>query len=169
MNSLEVARELIGSSGLEESLSLFKTAGHGGTAPPEELLKWVLAMSACNLSRTLKLEHIQAQVQEEDRQDILDDYIVESLRRQDLQVFRDGAELMEKCQDILKAAEELESFWYGTPQDPGNPGPRYFCVKAVLEHLGAEDQLDLRDALFEFMYVQHSHFLAHFRRPRPQA
>lgn len=164
VNSLETARRLIQSSNLEESLALFGEAGKSGTAPSGELLKWVLAMSGCNLSRTMKLEHIAAQLTEDDRQDILDDYIMESLRHQNLQKFKDGAELMEKCQEILKAADELEAFWYGNPRDPNNPGPRYYCVKAVLEHLGAEGQFDLHDALFEFMYGQYRHFLGHFRQ-----
>ncbi len=164
VNSLETARKLIQASNLEESLAVFGETRQNGTVPPEKLLKWVLAMSGCNLSRTMKLEHVAAQLTEEDRQDILDDYVMESLRHQNLQKFRDGAELMEKCEEILKAADELEAFWYGNPKDPNNPGPRYYCVKAVLEHLGAEGQFDLHDALFEFMYDQYRHFLGYFRQ-----
>jgi hypothetical protein len=159
---LETARQLIQFSNLAESLAFFEETGKAGTAPPGERLKWVLAMSACNLNRTLKLEHIAARLSEDDRQDILDDYVMESLRHQNLQKFKDGAERMEKCGEILKAADELESFWYGA-QDPNNPGPRYYCVKAVLEHLGSQGQFDLHDALFEFMYGQYRHFLLHFR------
>jgi hypothetical protein len=161
--SLETARQLILSSNLGESLDLFGPRDPGVTRGLPELLKWVLAMSACNLDRTMKLEGIAARMTEEERQDILDDYVMESLRRQKLQAFKDGGELMEKCQEVLEAAEQLGSFWYGTPQDPHNPGPRYYCVKAVLEHLGAQGRLNLHDALFEFMYVQYHHFLRHFQ------
>lgn len=161
--SLERAKKLIQAGSLEEHLDFFKKKGGSIKAPPSEILKWVLAMSACNLVRTMKVEFIAAKIPAEDQQDVIDDYVVESLRRQKLVKVKDGAEQMEMCQNILKATGELETFWLKGDDDPNSPGPRYYCVKEVLRRLGDEKNFDLHDALFEFMYLQYKQFLDYFR------
>ncbi|HJT24069.1 MAG TPA: hypothetical protein VJ873_05800, partial [bacterium] len=82
---------------------------------------------------------------------------------------QDGADLMEKCQEILSVAEGLQVFWDG-PEESKGPGPRYFCVKEVLSRLGDASNYDLRDAFFEFTYLQHKYFIDFFRellKPKP--
>ena len=161
--SLERAKKLIQVTSLEENLAFFKAKQSAIKVPAREVLKWVLAMSACNLVRTMKVEFVAAKIPAEDQQDVIDDYVVESLRRQKLLKLKDGAEQMEMCQEILKATVELENFWLKGDDDPNSPGPRYYCVKEVLRRLGDEKNFDLHDALFEFMYLQYKHFLDYFR------
>ncbi len=161
-DSLDIARKLVQNTGLKESLDLLKEKNHASKVEPGELLGQVLGLSACNLVRTMKEDFISREIQGEDQQDIIDDYVVESLRRQGLVPLRDGAELMDRCQEILSVAEGLQAFWNDTP-DPKAPGPRYFCVKEVLSRLGDPLNYDLRDAFFEFTYLQHKHFIDFFR------
>lgn len=160
--SLKIAKKLIQNTGLNESLAILKEKYRLRDAEPEEILKLVLALSACNLMRTMKSEFITREIPEEDQQDIVDDYVVESLRRQVLLELRDGVERMEKCEAILGIARELQAFWNNT-DDPKGPGPRYYCVKEVLRRLNDVTNYDLHDALFEFMYLQHKHYIDFFR------
>lgn len=160
--SLEVAKKLVQTTGLGESLDLLKEKNHSAGVEPKELLKQVLGLSAINLIRTMEVDFIAGEIVGEDRQDIIDDYVVESLRRQRLVTLKDGADLMEKCQEILAVAEGLQMFWDGTEEAKG-PGPRYFCVKEVLSRLGDASNYDLRDAFFEFTYLQHKYFIDFFR------
>jgi hypothetical protein len=160
--SLEIAKKLIQTTGLEDSLAILKDKYHASALGPEELLKLVLALSTCNLVRTMKSEFIALEITDEDQQDIIDDYVVESLRRQTLVELKDGADRMEKCQSILDVARELQAFW-NNADDPKGPGPRYYCVKEVLRRLGDSMNYDLHDSLFEFMYLQHKHYIDFFR------
>jgi hypothetical protein len=168
--SLEIAKKLIQNTGLEASLAILREKYHIRDVGPEEMLKLVLALSTCNLVRTMKSEFIAQEIPEEDQQDIIDDYVVESLRRQVLLELKDGADKMEKCEAVLGVAKELQAFWNNT-DDPKGPGPRYYCVKEVLRRLGDTMNYDLHDALFEFMYLQHKHYIDFFREflktPRP--
>lgn len=160
--SLEIARKLVQSTGLGESLDLLKEKNHSAGVEPGELLKQILGLSTCNLIRTMQADFIANEIVGEDRQDIIDDYVVESLRRQTLLALKDGAERMEKCQEILAVTEDLQVFWDGSEEAKG-PGPRYFCVKEVLSRLGDASNYDLRDAFFEFTYLQHKYFIDFFR------
>src|SRR5271156_283932 len=94
--SLEIAKRLIQNTGLEASLAILKEKYRASGVSPEEMLKLVLALSTCNLVRTMKSEFIAQEIAEEDQQDIIDDYVVESLRRQVLVELKDGADKMEK-------------------------------------------------------------------------
>lgn len=161
-DSLEIAKKLVQNTGLGESLDLLKEKNHTAKVEAGELLKQVLGLSACNLVRTMKADFVSQELMGEDQQDIIDDYVAESLRRQNLVKLRDGADLMDRCQEILAVAEGLQVFWDNT-EDPKGPGPRYFCVKEVLSRLGDDLNYDLRDAFFEFMYLQHKHFIDFFR------
>jgi hypothetical protein len=161
-DSLQIAKKLIQSTGLAESLALLKEKNHAGAVERRELLKQVLALSTCNLVQTMKEGFILNEIVGEDQQDIIDDYVVESLRRQDLVLTADGAERMELCQEVESLSWKLQDFWKNE-EDYKGPGPRYFCVKEVLTNLGDEKNFDLHDALFEFMYTQHLHFINFFK------
>jgi hypothetical protein len=160
--SLEIAKKLIQTSGLGESLEIMKQKNFSAGVDPQELLKQVLGLSACNLMRTMKEDFVSIEIMGEDRQDVIDDYVAESLRHQNLVKLKDGADLMDRCQEILAVAESLQSFWDNT-EDPKGPGPRYFCVKEVLSRLGDSMNYELRDAFFEFTYLQHKYFIDFFR------
>ena len=160
--SLKIAKNLIQNTGLEASLAILKEKYHVRDVSPEKMLKLVLALSTCNLVRTMKSDFIAQEISEEDQQDIIDDYVVESLRRQVLLELKDGADKMEKCEAVLEVARELQAFWNNT-DDPKGPGPRYYCVKEVLRRLDDTMNYDLHDALFEFMYLQHKHYIDFFR------
>lgn len=159
--SLKIAKNLIRVTGIQETLKLFREKNISNVGM-EELLIQVLALNACNLIQTMKEDFVNKEVDSEDQQDITDDYTVENLRMLSLINVKDGADLMEKCQDILGIAEKLRVYWT-SEDDPKGPGPRYYCVKDVLRRLGNEKNVELHDALFEFMYTQHKHFIHYFR------
>jgi|SRR5581483_5664893 len=161
-DSLEIARKLIHKTGLDESLAIFEGKNQSKEISPNDMLNWVLALSTCNLLQTMKVDFVGRELDPDDLQDIVDDYVVESLRRQNLLKLRDGAELMEKCEGILSSVGELEAHW-ASGEDPKGPGPRYYCVKDVLKRLGNTLNYDLHDALFEFMYLQHKYYIDFFR------
>ncbi|SRR5579871_1582411 len=161
--SLDIARKLVQSTSLGESLDLLKEKNHSAGVEPGELLGQILGLSTVNLIRTMQVDFIAGEIVGEDRQDIIDDYVVESLRRQTLLALKDGAERMEKCQEILSVAEGLQVFWAEGTEEAKGPGPRYFCVKEVLSRLGDASNYDLRDAFFEFTYLQHKYFIDFFR------
>src|SRR5215472_13567784 len=99
--SLELAKKLVQTTGLGESLDLLKEKIHSGGVDPRQHLKQVLGLSTINLIRTMDVDFITKEIMGEDRQDIIDDYVVESLRRQRLVALGDGAQRMEMCQEIL--------------------------------------------------------------------
>lgn len=158
--SLKIANNLIQVTHMKESLEIFisKDVSTTGYA---ELLKLVLALNTCNLVQTMKEEFIDKEIGAEDRQDIADDYVYESLQIQEWIKFADGAEHMDKCLAILDISENLGAHWV-TNEDSMSPGPRYNCVKDVLRRLGNEKNHALQDAFFEFMYTQHGEFIKYF-------
>lgn len=160
-DSLRIAKDLIEKTGLQDSLILLKSVKRAQVVPPAELLKLLVALSACNLVQTMQEENIEKNLMPEDQLDVVDDYVVETLRRQGIMVLEDGAQIMEKCVEILYIVGELEIFWRND-DDPKGPGPRYYCVKEVLRRLGNEENFPLRDSLFEFMYLQHKYFIDYF-------
>ncbi len=159
--SLVMAKKLIQKTGLEESLVILNQQTPKNILP-DELLKWTLAMSACNLTQTMLEDFVAQEIVEEDRQDIIDDYVVESLRHQTIVPILDGADRMEKCQEILARAAGLQVFWENNGENP-SPRPRYFCAKEVLIQLGNPLSDSLHDSLYEFMYLQHKYFIDFFR------
>ncbi len=161
--SLKIAKNLIKITGMKECLLLFKEKNIVNVEK-EDLLKQLLGLNTCNLMQTMKVYFADKSLDEDDRLDIIDDYVVENLRLQDWITIQDGAERMEKCQEILGIAEMLQLYWKDEKEkEAQGPGPRYYCVKDVLRHLGNEQNKELHDALFEFVYVQHKQFIYYFR------
>src|SRR3974390_3233934 len=68
--SLEIARKLVQSTGLGESLDLLKEKNYTAGIEPRELLKQILGLSTCNLVRTMQVDFIAEEIVGEDRQDI---------------------------------------------------------------------------------------------------
>ena len=159
--SLKIAKNLIRVTGVHQTLSLFYQKNLSNVAA-EEALKLILGLNVCNLMQTMREDFINSQIDPEDRQDIVDDYVVENIRQLKEIVARDGAERMDKCTEIMEISEKLRAHWMGE-EDHSGPGPRYYAVKDILRRLGNEQNHDLHDALFEFMYTQHRHFIHYFK------
>jgi hypothetical protein len=159
--SLDIARQIIKNTGLDENLGILKQKRHAVPVPPKEILKMVMALSACNLVQTMKAEFITNKLSQETRDDITKDYIMESFRNQDL--FRLEKGEMEGLRlGVMEVVEKLQGFW-GEAEDLSGPGPRYYCVKEVLSGLGGGQNYELHDALFELMYLQYRHYLKYFK------
>jgi hypothetical protein len=162
LNSLDIARQIIKNTGLDENLGILKQKRHAVPMAPKEIVKRVLALSTCNLVQTMKADFIVREFPEEKRDAITRDYILESLRNQDLFKLAGKDEAEEIRQGVMGIVAELERFWGGTDPQGSGPGPRYYCVKEVLTRLGGQQNYDLHDALFELMYLQYRHYLKYF-------
>lgn len=160
--SLKIAKNLIQVTGVQDTFRLIQSKNLSTVGGPE-LLKQVLALNGCNLFQTMKEGFIDKQIDPEDRQDIVDDYIVENLRLQKTIPYQDGAELMDLCMAVQELAEKYELHWVVEREEAGGPGPRYYCVKELLRRLGNEKNYELHDSLFEFIYLQHKHFIHYFK------
>lgn len=163
-DSLEIARQIIANTGLDENLGILKQKKHKGAVPPQEHLKLVMALSTCNLVQTMKAEFMAGAFTPEKAEALVKDYVLESLKKQDL--LRLGAKEAEALRlEVMEVVAELQGFW-NEEEDPqgSGPGPRYYCVKEILKRLGGgEPDHNLHDALFELMYLQHKHYLKFFR------
>jgi hypothetical protein len=158
--SQKISRNLIRATGLKSSLAVFQENNIYNIGPGE-VLKLLLAMDACNLSQTMKEEFIAKDIQAEDAQDILDDYLMENLRDQTVIPCRDGGERMDLCLGILDQAAKFQEYW--SKDEFKDPGPRFYCVKELLRRLGSEANTPIHDSLFEFVYEQHNRFNRYFR------
>src|SRR5689334_8112603 len=90
-DSLEIARQIIKNTGLDENLGIIKQKNHAYTVDPVELLKLVMALSATNLVQTMKADFVVRDLPEEIRSQVVWDYISESFRKQDLLKLRGKA------------------------------------------------------------------------------
>ena len=160
--SLKIAKNLIQVTGVQETFRLIQEKNLTTVGAPE-LLKQILALNGCNLFQTMREGFIDQQIDPEDRQDIVDDYIVETLRLQKAIPYKDGAELMDLCLEVQALAEKYKVHWMEEREEANGPGPRYYCVKDLLRRLGNEKNYELHDALFEFVYLQHKHFIHYFK------
>ena len=160
--SLKIAKNLIKVTGVQETFQLIQNKNLTTVGAPE-LLEQILALNACNLFQTMKEEFIDRQIDPEDRQDIVDDYIVENLRLQRAIPYQDGGHLMDLCLKVQALSEKYKVHWLEDQEESGGPGPRYYCVKDLLRRLGNEKNYELHDALFEFVYLQHKHFIHYFK------
>lgn len=159
--SLKFALQLIQVTRVQESMALIQEKNLSQVAP-EILFELTLALNVCNLSQTMNEEFIKKEVDSEDREDIVDDYVVQNLRFQNWIAIRDGAERMERCQKILVIAEKLGENW-SKKDEPGGPGPRFYCVKDLLRRLGNEKNLVLQNELLNFVNLYHKHFQHFFK------
>jgi hypothetical protein len=159
--SLKFALQLIQVTRVQESMALIQEKNLSQVAP-EILFELTLALNVCNLAQTMNEEFVKKEVDPEDREDIADDYVVQNLRFQNWITIRDGAERMERCQKILNIAEKLGENW-AKKDEPGGPGPRFYCVKDVLRRLGNEKNLVLQNELLNFVNLYHKHFQHFFK------
>ncbi len=159
--SLKMARSLIRVTGTREALALFLDKNLS-TVDSQDLFIQLLALNACNLLQTLKEGFISDEINLEDGQDIVDDYVIETLRRQDWVKSRDGGELMDRCQEILGIAEKFQSNWEEGAEKPVLE-PLYLSVMDVLRKFGSEGYFELQDSLYQFVNQQHQYFTHYFR------
>ncbi len=162
-NSLEIARGIIKNTGLDENLGILKRKKQPISIESKEFLKLVMSLCACNLVQTMKADFIAEEINGQNSDDIIKDYILESFRTQDL-VKLNKSEAEEKRLAVMAIVRELEGFW-DEKEDPhgSGPGPRYYCVKEILKRMGVQPNYDLHDALFELMYLQYKHYIKFFR------
>ncbi len=158
--SLKIAKNLIKVTGVQEGFHLFLKKNLS-TINQQELYVRMLALNATNLLQTMKEEFISKEIDSEDGQDIVDDYVVENLRHQEWVPIKDGADLMEKCQNVEEIAQKFRIHWMGD-QEQNGPEPRYYCVMDILRRFGNERNHDLQDSLYEFITLQHKHFTHYF-------
>jgi hypothetical protein len=158
--SLKIAKNLIKVTGVKDGLKLFLSMNLSNVNKTELYIQ-MLALNATNLLQTMKEDFISKEIDSEDSQDIVDDYVIENLRHQEFIPIRDGAELMDKCQEIEGYAQKFRIHWLGEGEQTG-PEPRYFCVMDVLRKLGNEKNHFLQDTLFDFVTLQHQHFTHYF-------
>jgi hypothetical protein len=161
--SLEIAQRIIKNTGLDENLGIIKQKKHVGAVESTEFLKLIMALSTCNLVQTMKADFIVEAFPPEALADITRDYILESLRKQDVvRLSKDGMEEMRPS--IMGIVGELQGFWKEEEDPQGSgPGPRYYCVKEILGRIGGQTNYVLHDALFELMYLQHRHYIKCFQ------
>lgn len=159
--SLKIAKSLVKVTDVHAGLSLFLNQAPS-TVSKQLLFIQMLALNATNLLQTMKENFINREIDSEDSQDIVDDYVVENLRNQEWIPLHDGAELMEKCQEIEEIAQSLRIHWL-SDREQGGPEPRYYCVMDVLRRLNNENNGDLQDALYEFINHQHGRFTRYFQ------
>lgn len=159
--SLKIAKYLIQVTGVQKTFTLFYKKNLSNITA-EDAFKIILALNATNLIQTMKEDFISREIDQEDSQDIVEDYITENLRQSGLTKVLDGAELMERCIEITGISEKLRVHWMGE-EDQHGPDPYYYCVMDVLRRLGNEGNHELQDTLFEFMNFQHKHFTHYFK------
>ena len=154
--SLKIARDLIRTTGIGEYWGplLEKSKWHGGKG---KLLTEILGLNACNLAQTMKETSVDKEIDAEDRQDLLDDYIMENLRLQNWVALRDGSERMGKWQEILVVWERLRPHFNRTREAQGFK-PRLEAVRDVMRHLGTGANVPFEEALLEFVESQHRLF-----------
>ena len=161
-NSLDIAKQVIKNTGLDENLGILKQKKYAHKAEPNQYLKLVMALSTTNLVQTLKSDFIVKEIPQNIREEIVHQYAAESLRQQDSHKL-DKREIEEMVRGVMEVVEALNQFWTDR-EDIGGPGPRYYCVKEVLKRLGGEVNYELHDALFELMYLQYRHYLKYFQQ-----
>jgi hypothetical protein len=159
--SLKIVRNLIQATGMRECWAPFLEKS-GGNVDKEKLLKEILGLNACNLSQSMKETSVDREIDAEDRQDLLDDYIVENLRLQDWITLRDGADRMAKCQEIEGVWERLRPHFNRTREAQGFK-PRLEAVRDVMRHLGTGIPEPFEEALLEFVESQHRLFTGYFQ------
>ncbi len=159
--SLKIARNLIrvtGTHGTWETLRRQSTS----KATPRSFWKEVLGLSVCNLAQTMLEGSADRELDPEDRQDILEDFVMEILRQEKWFPDQDGAERMELCLEVLQVAERLTPHFSRTRVAQGLK-PRPEAVRDVLSALELGSEQGLLDALNRSVEEQHQRFLAYLK------
>src|SRR5689334_3019306 len=81
---LAIARQVIQNTGLDENLGILRQKKHNHSSKPQEVLKLILSLSTVNLAQTMKSDFIVKELSEKLRAEILQEYVCESLRQQEL-------------------------------------------------------------------------------------
>lgn len=69
---------------------------------------------------------------------------------------------MAKCQEILGIAQKFGDHWLAGPEKNVFE-PRYLSVMDVLRRFGNEKNIELENALYGFIKLQHKHFTLYFQ------
>src|SRR5262249_32682374 len=128
--SLKIARNLIQVTGTQEIWTTLRQQSTS-KAPPRKLWREVLGLSVCNLAQTLLEGNFDREFDPEDRQDILEDFVMEILREEKWVPSKDGAERMDICMEVLEVAERLKIHFSRTRVAQGLK-PRPEAVKDLL-------------------------------------
>lgn len=160
--NMEIARKLVLTAGIEETLRLILEKKNNTATSPLEKLKHILALAACNLGQSMKAEFIAQKLPQDLRTEIIRDYVMESIKFQNVVNLKNASEAEQMFGEVARIANELEIHW--KEEDPVGPGPRYYCVKDLLHRLGGETDFNMHDSLFELMYLQHKALIDFFRK-----
>jgi hypothetical protein len=161
-NSLDIAKQVIKNTGLDENLGILKQKNHVHRTEPFQYLKLIMALSTTNLVQTLKTDFIVKEIPQATLEEVVRHYVEESLKQQALLKLK-KPEMEDMLRGVMAVVADLDRFWTDR-EDIGGPGPRYFCVKEVLKRMGGAENFPLHDALFELMYLQYRHYLKYFQQ-----
>ena len=162
--ALRIAQRIVENTGLDGNIGIFKEQKYTGPAETGELLKLVMALSACNLVQTMKADFIVRGFSQESLGEITRDFVLESLRKQKLVPLEGKKAAGEMRLAIMKVVDELQEIWEKEEEKQGaGSGPRYYCVKEVLQRLGGKVNYGLHDALFALMCFRHQYYIRYFK------
>jgi hypothetical protein len=162
--ALRIAQRIVENTGLDGNLGIFTEQKYTGPAETAELLKLVMALSACNLVQSMKADFIVKGFSQESLGEITRDFVLESLREQKLVPLEGKKAAGEMRLEIMKVVGELQEIWKKEEEGQGaGSGPRYYCVKEVLQRLGGKVNYGLQDALFALMCFRHQYYIRYFK------
>lgn len=156
-----MARKIVVTAGAEEILRLLKDRRDSAGLNPVQGLKYALALGACNLGQTLRMESLSRKLSPDFQKELLRDYVTESAKFQSLVKLGKREETEEMSAGVMGLTEEILALCH-EEEDPAGPGPRYQSVKEILHRLGAGDDYALHDGLFELMNRQHEILTGYF-------
>lgn len=159
--SHKIAKNLIQVTGTQEIWTILRRQSTA-KAPPRHLWKEVLGLNVCNLDQTMSEESADRELDPEDRQDILEDFVMEILRTEKWVQTKDGAERMELCMEVLEVAERLKVHFNRTRVAQGLKA-RPEAVRDLLSSLGLETEIGLQKTLLGLVEIQHQRFTDYFR------
>lgn len=159
--SLTIARNLIRVTGTPEIWATLRQESTS-KAPPRNLWREVLGLNVCNLAQTMAEGSVDRELDPEDRQDVLEDFVMEILRSEKWVPTQDGAERMELCMEVLAVAERLKPHFSRTRIAQGLR-PRQEAVRDLLFSLGMEKESGLQKTLTALIDTQHQRFVGYFK------
>jgi hypothetical protein len=159
--SHKIAKNLIQVTGTQEIWTILRRQSTA-KAPPRHLWKEILGLNVCNLAQTMLEESADRELDPEDRQDILEDFVMEILRTEKWVPTKDGAERMELCMEVLEVAERLKVHFNRTRVAQGLKA-RPEAVRDLLNSLGLETEMGLQKTLLGLVETQHQRFTDYFK------